>query len=232
MKKIRKHLSPTPYAQLDPWVDESLPHWLQRKTYRRLRHLMEIVAISLPIIFWVSSFWDDVGMQGSISAFYHTPMRNVFVGAIFAMGMGLYAYKGYNYLENACLTAAGLFLFGVALAPTDAPLGIDNWELPVVHKVCSFAFFALIAAVCWFGRKHGLQSSGNAGNFCGLSFLSARKITAILMISVLVVAVLLFIADKVGGIKFSSSTFLIETAALLVFALYWQIVSSEMSSLE
>jgi hypothetical protein len=191
---------------------------------------MKIAAISLPIVFGLSSCW--VGMQGSISAFYHTDMRNVFVGGIFAMGVCLWAYKGYNYLENTCLNAASLFLFGVALAPTDAPLGSNNWDLPVVHKVCAFAFFALIAAVCWFGRHHGLHTTGNVGKFCGFSFQSARKITAWLMVSVLVVAILLFILDKVGGIKFSSSTFWVETAAVLVFALYWQIVSSEMRSLE
>ena len=227
-----KYLSPTPYLQIeeDPWIDDNKFHTLHRITYRRLRFIMKIVSITIPVVFLVSAIW--VGMQESISAFYHTPMRNIFVGVIFAMGMCLWAYKGYNYLENSCLNAASLFLFGVALAPTDAPVGSNNWDLPIVHKVCAIVFFALIAVVCWYGRKHGLQPSGNTGNFSGFSFESARKFTSWLMVSVIIVAILLFIFNKIGWFKIPSSTFAVETAALWVFALYWQIVSSEMRRLE
>ena len=136
--------------------EESIFQWVHRKTYMCLRFVMAIVAFILPVVFLISAKWVD--MQGSISAFYHTDMRNVFVGLVFAIGMCLYAYKGYNNLENYCLTAAGLFLFGVALAPTDAPPGIKNWDLPAVHKFCAVAFFSLIAVVCIFARSHPLRS--------------------------------------------------------------------------
>ena len=227
-----KYLSQTPYLKLkiDPWVDDTIFHTLHRITYRRLRFIMMIVAITIPVVFLMSAVW--VGMQESISAFYHTPMRDIFVGVIFAMGMCLLAYKGYNPLEDTCLNAASLFLFVVAIAPTDAPLGSNNWDLPIVHKFCAFVFFALIAVVCWYGRKHGLQRSGNTVKFYGFSFESARKFTSLLMVFVIIGAILLFICDKIGLFKIPYSTFVVETAALLVFALYWQIVSSEMKSLE
>ncbi|NND96815.1 MAG: hypothetical protein HKN47_05740 [Pirellulaceae bacterium] len=190
---------------------------------------MAIVAILLPVVFLVSAYW--VGMQESISAFYHTAMRDVFVGAVFAIGLCLYAYKGYNNLENTCLTVAGLFLFGVALAPTTAPPGNPNWDLPVVHNICAVAFFGLIAVVCIFARNHGLQSSANNDASYDVSYRFAYNVTAALMIVVLLVALLLQLVGKVWGITFSSSTFWIEAASVWVFAGYWCVKSRELKGL-
>ena len=112
-----KFLSPTPYLQIeeDPWIDDNKFHTLHRITYRRLRFIMKIVSIIIPGVFLVPAIW--VGMQESISAFYHTPMRNLFVGVIFAMGMCLSAYKGYNDLENSCLNTATSHLKKMVLFP-------------------------------------------------------------------------------------------------------------------
>jgi hypothetical protein len=190
MQNVREMFSPKPYADFKraaapesagiKAVEETLAQRLHRMTYTSLRLVMAIVAILLPIVFLVSANW--YGMQDSISAFYHTSMRNVFVGAIFAIGMCLYVYKGYNSLENNCLTIAGLFLFGVALAPTAAPPESPNWDLPIVHNVCAIAFFSLIAVVCIFARNHGLQNPGNEGAEYGVSFSSTYNITATLQV--------------------------------------------------
>ena len=216
--------------------EESIFQWVHRKTYMCLRFVMAIVAFILPVVFLISAKWVD--MQGSISAFYHTDMRNVFVGLVFAIGMCLYAYKGYNNLENYCLTAAGLFLFGVALAPTAVPqdcvnsIHCDNWDLPIVHNVCAVVFFSLIAVVCIFARSHPLKKSGNGDKSYDVSFSTAYNIIATLMTIVLVVAAILFILDRFRDITFPSSTFYVEFAAIWVFALYWCVKSCELNSLE
>jgi len=112
MQNIGRLISPKPYPRLQLLIaekearlpadvevpEEERSTWLHKQTYFCLRIVMPVIAILLPIVFLVSAFW--VGMHGSISAFYYTGMRNVFVGALFAIGICLYVYKGYNPLEN------------------------------------------------------------------------------------------------------------------------------------
>jgi len=241
MQNIKQLISPKPYPRLQLLIEEQeakLPTdvetpeveapeeerftWLHKQTYFSLRLVMAVIAILLPVVFLVSAIW--VGMQGSISAFYHTDMRNVFVGALFAIGICLYVYKGYNPLENSGLTVAGLFLFGVALFPTTAPEGIIiPWYFHVIHYICAIAFFGLIAVVCIFARRNGFGTS--------VEFRTAYNITAGLMIFVLAVAGVLFLLDKFLGVGFRTSTFWIEAAAVWVFAGYWCTKSRELRGL-
>lgn len=228
--------SPEPYPKLVPLIaaqeaklaadvevsEEELSERLHKQTYFCLRLVMAIISILLPVLFLVSAYW--VGMQGSISAFYYTSMRNVFVGALFAIGICLYVYKGYNPLENTGLTVAGLFLFGVALFPTTAPEGIEiPWYFPVIHHICAVAFFGLIAVVCIFARRSVFETY--------VKFRTAYNITAGLMILVLAAAGVLFLLKKVLGVEFQTSTFWVETAAVWVFAGYWCTKSRELRGL-
>jgi hypothetical protein len=194
---------------------------LQRLTYLCLRLVMLVIAILLPIVFLVSSFW--VGMQSSISAFYHTDMRNVFVGSLFAIGICLYIYKGYNNLEDNGLTVAGLFLFGVALFPIAASDGSSSYYFDVIHKICACVFFGLIAVVCIFARPNGLTTASE--------YSTAYNITACLMILVLAGALVLYLIDKFWHVQFRYSTFCVETAAVWVFAWYWRLKSRELHGL-
>ena len=192
---------------------------------------MAIVAIALPFVLLVSAWW--VGMQDSMSAFYYTNMRNLFVGAIFAIGMCLYAYKGYNNRENTCLTVGGVFLFFVALFPTN-PVGPDKeiaqW-IPAVHYVSAICFFALIGYVCVFARAHGLSSS-DKGHDYNRDYSRTYNIIAIVMMTVLVFAIWT-VSDALLGKEFKGTRiFWIEASAIWTFAAYWIAKSQELNELE
>lgn len=230
MKNLKQLISTRPYLDATLGArsaadgeapEETLSERLHRLTYLCLRLVMLVIAVLLPIVFLVSAYW--VGMQVSISAFYHTDMRNVFVGALFAIGICLYVYKGYNNLENSGLTVAGLFLFGVALFPTTAPDGSLPWLFPVIHNFCAVVFFGLIAVVCIFARRNGLRTPNE--------FRKAYDITAGLMLLVLAVAGVLLLIDKVWGVRFRTSTFWVETSAVWVFAWYWWLKSRQLRGL-
>ncbi|MBD3672661.1 MAG: hypothetical protein HUJ26_03950 [Planctomycetaceae bacterium] len=217
---------------------ESLTPRLHRQTYQCLRLVMASVAIILPILLLVSSEFlestEAVGAPpGSISAYYHTEMRNVFVGSICAIGMCLYAYKGYNNLENTSLTVAGLFLFGVALAPTNAPPESSpfsmNWDMPILHYVCAASFFLLIAIVCIFARDHGLQTMDENNVSYDRSFSNAYNLTATLMILILLIGGGVWLLNR----SFPGTTlFWLEAFAIWVFAGYWIVKTRELNGLE
>lgn len=60
-------------------------------------------------------------LQTSISAYWHTPARAVFVGVLVTMGVCLVALKGNTPGEDIALNFAGMLAPGVAFIPTGDP---------------------------------------------------------------------------------------------------------------
>jgi hypothetical protein len=56
--------------------------------------------------------------QTSISAYYYTPVRSIFVGGLLAIGLCLIVIKGSTAWEDTCLNIAGMLAPVVALVPT------------------------------------------------------------------------------------------------------------------
>ena len=56
-------------------------------------------------------------IRGSISAYFYSPVRSIFVGCLMAIGLCLLAIQGRTVVEDALLNIAGLCAFAVALVP-------------------------------------------------------------------------------------------------------------------
>ena len=100
--------------------------------YRVLRAWIGYIAFWLvPIVYignWLifthqfgGCFYNLHGNPGSLSGFYYTHMRNVFVGAMCAMGVFLAAYRGYDRWDSRLTNFAGLAAICIALFPTMPP---------------------------------------------------------------------------------------------------------------
>src|SRR5918996_3258587 len=87
------------------------------KTYRYLRIGMigavVLLAVSIAIERSKVDCW-----QTSISAYYYTPVRAIFVGCLIAVSLSLIVYKGRSTWEDASLNFAGMLAPVVAVAPT------------------------------------------------------------------------------------------------------------------
>jgi hypothetical protein len=87
------------------------------KTYRYLRlgmvAMVSLLSVSVLIERTKVDCW-----QTSISAYYYTPVRAVFVGALVAIGLGLVVIKGSTWPEDTALNVAGVLAPVVAFAPT------------------------------------------------------------------------------------------------------------------
>jgi hypothetical protein len=89
------------------------------KTYRYLR----VALVSLVVLLFGSVVieWLATGpscLQPSISAYYYTPARAVFVGVLVTMGVCLIALEGNTEAEDVLLNFAGMLAPGVAFVPT------------------------------------------------------------------------------------------------------------------
>ncbi|TLX74577.1 hypothetical protein E9993_11670 [Labilibacter sediminis] len=86
-----------------------------------LRRNLGILGISLPVILYVGNCFCAMP---SISAFYYSQLSVVFTGYLFAFGLFLFSYKGYNkeddekVSDNWLTNIAGILIVLVALIPT------------------------------------------------------------------------------------------------------------------
>jgi hypothetical protein len=89
-------------------------------SYRYLRLAMVVLVVtlgaSLVIEMWGAPCW-----QGSISAYYWTPVHAIFIGALVAIGALLIALKGRDSIEDVFFNLAGVLAPIVALVPTRRP---------------------------------------------------------------------------------------------------------------
>ncbi|WP_341715842.1 DUF998 domain-containing protein [Micromonospora sp. FIMYZ51] len=162
-----------------------LPPAPDARTLRRLRLGVGALGIALPIVLPAGHALATGGFEllNSISSYYHSDMRDVFVGSLCAIGVFLVNYR-YRRLDDVLSTMAGVLAVVVALVPTstDAPpaaLADGAFPLGRVHGVAAGLLFAILALFClWRFPINGPPSRGarvrNAVyRSCGLAILAA-----------------------------------------------------------
>jgi len=87
------------------------------KTYRYLRISMVGAVVLLGVSILIERSNVDC-WQTSVSAYYYTPVRVIFVGVMMAIGLCLIVIKGSTTWEDAMLNAAGMLAPIVAVVPT------------------------------------------------------------------------------------------------------------------
>ncbi len=113
-------------------------------SYLELRKVIGILGFTFPFILSLGAYFIfRTGMQTSLSSYYHTDMRNVFVGTLFVIGFFLLSYKGYEPNDNWAGNLGCIFAIGVALFPTDAdPVGNGGLSLTgYIHFLFAALFF-------------------------------------------------------------------------------------------
>jgi hypothetical protein len=90
---------------------------LRSYNYLRLGIVLAVIMLAAAIRYEIvrTPAWCD--FQTSISGYYYTPVRAVFVGALVAIGLSLIVVKGEG-LEDLALNLAGVLAPVVALVPT------------------------------------------------------------------------------------------------------------------
>lgn len=129
-------------------------------THLTLRKLLGSLGIALPVILPLGAylFGEKPWLQPSISDYYYTGVRDVFVGILWGFGLFLFSYKGYKtenskLSDNAVTNIAGILAIGVSLFPTqDAACDIScnpGW-VGNVHLACATIFFLILGYLSLF----------------------------------------------------------------------------------
>jgi hypothetical protein len=116
-------------------------------SYLYLRRAIGIIGVALPVVLIIGKLIvEGGGLQDSISSYFYTDMRGVFVGSMCAVGAFLLSYRGYDVIDDIAGNLAGVAAIGVALFPT-APADPSSTAqlIGVLHLVFASIFFLTIA---------------------------------------------------------------------------------------
>ncbi|GAA4365444.1 hypothetical protein [Nocardioides caricicola] len=130
------------------------------RTYRFLRLTVIGVIGLLAISILIEVERTDWCLKGSISAYFYSPVRSVFVGALCAIGLVLIALWGKTAIEDALFNLAGLLAPVVAfvpakddgLCPADSALDPVRNQAAIANAMWSYLivvgiFLAVLVAV-------------------------------------------------------------------------------------
>jgi hypothetical protein len=88
-------------------------------SYLVLRQSVGWIGTLLPVVLIVGDAISSTSPRpDSMSGYYYTDMRNIFVGALCALGVFLAAYNGYDNVDRWLTNIAGVGAVGVAFCPT------------------------------------------------------------------------------------------------------------------
>ncbi len=133
-------------------------------SYLGVRRAIGAVGLILPVLLGpVGWLVFGVEIQDNMSSYYHTPLRDVFVGALCTIGVFLFCYRGYDWIERwtgtfGCFSALGIAFFPID--PASDPLhqrSVVGW----LHSLSGGAFFLTLA---FYSLYHFPSSRSRAGS--------------------------------------------------------------------
>lgn len=113
-----------------------------------IRRAIGVCGLILPVVLgplgWLIF---NIPFQDNLSSYVHTPLRDVFVGLVFAIAVLMFCYRGHGRLENWTANLGSAFALGLALFPLDP--GSDPLHqrsiVGFLHTVCGGGFFLVLA---------------------------------------------------------------------------------------
>lgn len=220
-----------------PNTPDTDPHVL---SYHRVRQALGAVALLLPLSLILGGVGVEGGLRDSLSNYFFSPLREVFVGALWAIGVFLMSYKGYarrsdeRFSDQVLARISGLSALMVSVFPSleDCPVKTEICVLPErtvtqilvhtgpsawVHNMSAVVFFLCLVVFCLV-------------QFPKTSDLARRRIYRACGYGILATLVLItsaFLAARLGGdaaADFVSRHNLIfwgEALGVWIFALAW-----------
>lgn len=201
-------------------------------SYTILRRTLGILGVLLPIVLVIGAMviGNCCEVQSSISNYYYTRMRNVFVGFLCAYSLFLWAYKGYpgniwdNWLGNiACILGLGVAFLPTAVDETELTSCIttlvDNGIIGWLHLFCAASFFIVLAIYSIFIFTKGSSSPTSQKKkrnrlyrICGYTML----------VNILLMAIYVLVFRKIfPAWEKAAPVFWLEAIALWAFGISW-----------
>ena len=194
-------------------------------SYLWIRRAVGGLGLLLPIILGPFAYlFFGIEIQENMSSYYHTPMRDVFVGVMFAIGLFLFCYVGSTQFENWTGNLGCLAAIGVALFPIEAnsdPL-YQSTIAGYLHTVFGGLFFLTLSLFSIYHFPHN-EPEDDSGKWDFSRKTVFRISGATLLLSVFSMGVFLFVLDRETREELSGWNLIFwgEWIAVWAFAIAW-----------
>jgi hypothetical protein len=209
---------------------------LYLRSYLFMRTMIGFMGLLLPIVLIAGDsllIKGEESIRGSLSAYYYSGMRDVFVGSLWAIGIFLITYKVFeNNLDNTLSLLAGLAAVVIALFPTKRPDGVAAILTPLqdglgeatvsrVHYSAAAVFVLSLAIISFvFGVREGKRTSWRNGRRTRMSPGFWRGLHWVC--SALILLAVAFMVVTTRQRWFTHYNLLVgEVVAIMAFGLSW-----------
>ena len=197
-------------------------------SYFKLRKDIGVLGLLMPILVRLGAWWrEGILSNESISAYYYTSMRDVFVGIMVATGVFLFCYRGPDRQDNILTNIAGLCSIGIGLFPMEpqyVPLILEKFKSVLspdcysthgplgYHIYIVAAFFLIISYLAIFRFPKPSRP-----------VITTQKLkrNKIYVVCGIVMVVMLILIVSIKAIDMKRSIFWPETIAIVAFAIAW-----------
>ncbi|WP_156900355.1 hypothetical protein [Flavobacterium filum] len=225
-------------------------------SYHKIRLAVGIIGMLLPFCLWILNaiinesgilhnplwitFSDgyDAGdnLKDSISHFYYSTVGELFTGALCAVSLFLFCYRGYDRPaygkyhkipgDNFMCNFAGAMALLVVIFPTSAdPCMKDNFRAFVatdatgyIHYGAAVLFFVALSIISFVNFRRTKEPENFGKNKSHHIF----KKCAIVMFSCMLILLVLFISDVTWSDDYNL-TYWLETVMLVAFGISWTV---------
>jgi hypothetical protein len=191
-------------------------------SYLDLRKAVGIIGVALPFVLAFGKILlQGSGLQESISGYYYTDMRNVFVGSLCAIGIFLMSCRGYDWRDEAAGIVACIFAIGVALFPTTPYVDATHQDkvIGTLHLTFAALLFLTLAYFCL-----ALFTETDPGKHPTPQKLKRNNVYRVCGITILA-CIGLMVVVKLPGVKTLvepiSPVFWLESLAVITFGAAW-----------
>jgi hypothetical protein len=199
-------------------------------SYMLLRKSVGVIGVFLPFVLFFGNKIIGYGVQPSVSGYYYTPMRNIYIGALCALAIFLITYDGWDRADTVITNIAGICVVGAAWCPTSLPGATGHQVvIGVFHLSFAAAAFVMLALMSLRFAKRtptppGLPFWSRVGYALGFTPAGAsRTTTAELVIyrssglAILICLALIYPMSKV----YADSLLVLEMIMMVSFGAAW-----------
>jgi hypothetical protein len=163
------------------------------------------------------------GIQSSISSYYHTGMRDVFVGILFSIGIFLLSYKGHNLVDNVAGDLGCVFAVGVALFPTasDNTSSGNAHFIGYIHLAFAGLFFLTLIyfSLCLFTKTDPNRTPTNSKLLRNKVYKACGYIMSFCILLIFIYTV--FLGKVASRLQALNPVFWLESIAVVAFGVSW-----------